>query len=405
MTCYDSAKEKYAAWGLDPDAAIEKLLALPLSVHCWQGDDVTGFEGGGALDGGIAATGNYPGRARNFRELTEDLDAVFARAPGRHKINLHAIYAITEQPVPRDQLAPEHFAPWLEYARARGLGVDVNPTLFSHPLAADGMTLSHPDPAIRRFWIDHCKAMRRVGAWFAEELGQPCVNNIWIPDGMKDSPADRMGPRVRLRDSLDETLAEKYEPFVLIDTVESKLFGLGLESYTVGSHEFYMNYAARTGCACLLDNGHFHPTESVADKIPSLLLFSERIALHISRGVRWDSDHAPVLDDALRDIANEIVRCGAWERALIALDYFDANIDRRAAWVIGLRSVRKALLGALLLPHGLLKELQDSRDFTRLLAMQEELKLLPLGDVWEELCRRAGMAVGIEWMDGLTVRE
>jgi len=404
-TRYESAKEKYAALGLDTGAAIEKLLALPLSVHCWQGDDVIGFEGGGSLSGGIAATGNYPGRARNPQELMEDLDAVFARAPGKHKLNLHAIYAVKDPSVSRDQLAPEHFAPWLDYAKARGLGVDVNPTLFSHPLAADGMTLSHPDAAVRRFWIDHCKAMRRIGAWFAQELGQVCVNNIWIPDGMKDAPADRMGPRARLKDALDEILSEKYDPSLLIDTVESKLFGLGLESYTVGSHEFYMNYAAKTGCVCLLDNGHFHPTESIADKIPSLLLFSERIALHISRGVRWDSDHVPVLDDPLRDIAGEIVRCGAWERTLIALDYFDASIHRTAAWVIGLRSVRKALLGALLLPHDRLRELQDSRDFTRLLAMQEELKLLPLGDVWEELCRRASMPAGIEWMDGLKVRE
>ena len=399
MTRYESAKKIYAALGLDTEAAIEKLLALPVSVHCWQGDDVLGFEDSGPLGGGIAATGNYPGRARTAQELMADLDRALSLAPGKHKLNLHAIYAVTDGPVPRDQLKPEHFRAWLDYAKKRNLGVDVNPTLFSHPLAADGMTLSHPDEGVRRFWIDHCKAMREIGAWFARELGQVCVNNIWIPDGLKDAPADRLGPRARLKESLDEILSVQYDPALLIDTVESKVFGLGLESYTVGSHEFYMNYAAKTGCVCLLDNGHFHPTELVSDKISSLLLFSEKLALHITRGVRWDSDHVPVLDDELLAIAREIVRCGAWDRVLLALDYFDASINRAAAWVIGLRSLRKALLAALLWPHGELKRLQDERKFTRLLAMQEECKLLPVGDVWEELCRRAGMPGGVEWMD------
>jgi len=399
MSRYESAKKIYAALGLDTEKAIEKLLALPVSVHCWQGDDVRGFEGGGELSGGIAATGNYPGRARTAKELMDDLDCVLSLCPGKHKLNLHAMYAITEQPVPRDQLKPEHFQAWLDYAKKRKLGVDVNPTLFSHPLAADGLTLSHPDEKIRRFWIDHCKAMREIGAWFARELGQVCVNNIWIPDGLKDAPADRLGPRARLKDSLDEILSVKYDPAVLIDTVESKVFGLGLESYTVGSHEFYMNYAAKTGCVCLLDNGHFHPTEIVSDKIPSMLLFSEKLALHVTRGVRWDSDHVPVLDDELFAIAREIVRCGAWERVLLALDYFDASINRTAAWVIGLRSLRKALLAALLWPHEELKRMQDEGQFTRLLAMQEECKLLPVGDVWEELCRRSNMPAGIAWMD------
>jgi len=399
MTRYESAKEIYAALGLDTEAAIEKLLALPVSVHCWQGDDVLGFEDSGPLSGGIAATGNYPGRARSAAELMADLDLALSISPGRHKLNLHAIYAVTEQPVPRDQLKPEHFQAWLDYAKARNLGVDVNPTLFSHPLAADGMTLSHPDEKVRRFWIDHCKAMRAIGAWFARELGQVCVNNIWIPDGLKDAPADRLGPRARLKDSLDEILSEKYDPAILIDTVESKVFGLGLESYTVGSHEFYMNYAAKTGCVCLLDNGHFHPTELVSDKISALLLFSEKLALHVTRGVRWDSDHVPVLDDELLAIAREIVRCGAWDRVLLALDYFDASINRTAAWVIGLRSLRKALLAALLWPHAELKRLQDGRQFTRLLALQEECKLLPAGDVWDELCARSGIPAGMEWMD------
>ena len=399
MSRYESAKKIYAALGLDTEQAIEKLLALPVSVHCWQGDDVLGFEGGGSLSGGIAATGNYPGRARTAQELMDDLDCVFSLSPGKHKLNLHAMYAVTDQPVPRDQLKPEHFQAWLDYAKKRKLGVDVNPTLFSHPLAADGMTLSHPDEAVRRFWIDHCKAMREIGAWFARELGQPCVNNIWIPDGLKDAPADRLGPRARLKDSLDEILSVKYDPALLIDTVESKVFGLGLESYTVGSHEFYMNYAAKTGCVCLLDNGHFHPTELVSDKISAMLLFSEKLALHVTRGVRWDSDHVPVLDDELFAIAREIVRCGAWERVLLALDYFDASINRAAAWVIGLRSLRKALLSALLWPHGELKRLQDEGQFTRLLAMQEECKLLPVGDVWDELCKRAKIPAGIEWLD------
>ncbi|MDR3314722.1 MAG: L-rhamnose isomerase [Oscillospiraceae bacterium] len=401
-TRYQEAKAQYAALGVDTEAAIEALLALPVSIHCWQGDDVLGFEGGGALSGGIAATGNYPGRARNAQELMDDLDQVLALAPGKHKINLHAIYAIPgadAAPVPRDALAPEHFAPWLAYAKARGLGVDVNPTLFSHPLAEDGMTLSHPDARVRRFWIDHCKAIRRIGAWFGEELGQPCVNNIWIPDGLKDTPGDRLGPRARLKDALDEILAEKYDPQYLIDTVESKVFGIGLESYTVGSHEFYLQYAAKTGCVCLLDNGHYHPTEVVSDKIPSLLLFNEKIALHLTRGVRWDSDHVPVLDEELKEIAKEIVRCGALDRVLLALDYFDASINRVAAWLIGLRNVRKALLNALLLPHKDLKKLQDRREFTRLLALQEEYKLLPLGDVWEEVCSRTGIPGGAQWLD------
>jgi L-rhamnose isomerase len=396
---YASAKAQYAALGLDTEKAIEALLALPISIHCWQGDDVRGFEGGGALSGGIAATGNYPGRARNFTELSQDLEQVLALVPGRHKINLHAIYAVTHDAVPRDQLQPEHFAPWLEFAKRRGLGLDVNPTLFSHPLAAQGMTLSHPEEGVRRFWIGHCKAMRRIGAHFARELGQVCVNNIWIPDGLKDSPADRLGPRARLKASLDEILAEQYDKALLIDAVESKVFGIGLESYTVGSHEFYLNYAAKTGCACLLDNGHYHPTELVSDKISSLLLFADVIALHLTRGVRWDSDHVVTLGDELVEIAKEIVRCGALERVLLALDYFDASINRVAAWVIGLRNVRKALLQALLLPHGQLRDLQNAGDFTRLLALQEEYKLLPLGDVWAELCARAGIPAGGEWLE------
>jgi L-rhamnose isomerase len=403
MNRYASAKEEFAALGVDTEAAIDALLALPVSIQCWQGDDVRGFESGDVLSGGIAATGNYRGRARSAEELMADLAQVLKLAPGKHKINLHAIYAVPPdgQAIPRDKLAPEHFAPWLAFAQEHRVGVDVNPTLFSHPLAADGMTLSHPDPRVRRFWIDHCKAMRRVGAWFARALGQCCVNNIWIPDGLKDTPADRYGPRARLKEALDEILEEKHDPAVLIDTVESKVFGIGLESYTVGSHEFYLQYAAKNGCVCLLDNGHYHPTEAVSDKISALLLFHERLALHLTRGVRWDSDHVPALDDELRAIANEIVRCGALERVLLALDYFDASINRVAAWLIGLRNVRKALLTALLLPHKEMKKLQDRRAFTRLLALQEEYKLLPVGDVWAELCVRAGVPAGTEWIDAV----
>lgn len=397
---YESAKKIYASIGIDTDAVIEKLDKVSISIHCWQGDDVSGFENSGELSGGIQATGNYPGKARNAQELMADFDKALSLIPGAHKINLHAIYAITNgETVSRDKLLPEHFAPWVEFAKQRGLGLDINPTLFSHPLAADGLTLSHPDEKIRRFWIDHCKAMRKIGEYFGRELGITCVNNIWIPDGYKDIPADRIGPRQRLKDSLDEILAEKYDPKYLVDTVESKVFGIGVESYTVGSHEFYMNYAATSDAICLLDNGHYHPTEVVSDKIPSMLLFSDKVALHVTRGVRWDSDHVVTFDDELKEIAKEIVRCDALDRVLIGLDYFDASINRVAAWVIGARNMRKALLGAMLIPHAKLKAMQDSGDFTSLLAMTEELKLYPFGDIWEEYCARKGVPAREGWLD------
>lgn len=399
MERYAYAKESYANIGVDTEAAINAVSSVRISVHCWQGDDVSGFEGGGALSGGIAATGNYPGKARCASELMADIDKMLSLVPGKHKINLHAIYAITDKPVPRDELRPEHFAAWVEFAKERGLGLDINPTLFSHPLAADGLTLSHPDEKIRRFWINHCKAMRRVGEFFGRELQETCVNNIWIPDGYKDTPADRMGPRRRLKDSLDEIFSEKIDRRCLIDTVESKVFGIGVESYTVGSHEFYLNYAAKNDCLCLLDNGHFHPTELVSDKIPSMLLFFDKVALHVTRGVRWDSDHVVILDDELREIAKEIVRCGALDRVIIGLDYFDASINRVGAWVTGVRNMRKALLCALLTPHKQLKALQDSGDFSRLLAISEELKLFPFADVWAEFCERQGVPAGAEWFD------
>ena len=396
---YEFAKELYAQAGVDTEAAIEALSKVKISIHCWQGDDVGGFEGGGELSGGIAATGNYPGKARNAEELMADLDLALSLIPGKHKINVHAIYAVTDgENISRDKLKPKHFAKWVEFAKARGLGLDINPTLFSHPFAADGLTLSHPDENIRKFWIDHCKAMRKVGEYFGRELGIPCVNNIWIPDGYKDIPADRLGPRQRLKDSLDEIFKEKIDKRYLIDTVESKVFGIGVESYTVGSHEFYMNYAAKNDVVCLLDNGHFHPTEVVSDKIPSMLLFSDKVALHITRGVRWDSDHVVLFDDETKEIAKEIVRCNALDRVLIGLDYFDANINRIAAWVTGVRNMQKALLFALLMPNDKLRGLQDEGKFTSLMVTNEDMKIYPFGDVWTAFCKQERAFPRGEWL-------
>ena len=397
-TRYESAKEIYASFGVDTEKALSTLADLKISMHCWQGDDVGGFENSEALSGGIQATGNYPGKARTPEELMSDIDMALKLIPGTHKINLHAIYAVTESEVPRDKLKPEHFEKWITFAKERGLGIDVNPTLFSHPMAADGLTLSHPDEKVRRFWIDHCKAMREIGAYIGKELGITCLNNVWIPDGYKEVPADRLGPRMRLKESLDEIFSVKYDKKYLVDSVESKVFGIGVESYTVGSHEFYMNYAAKSdGVMCLLDNGHFHPTEVCSDKIPSLLLFSENIALHITRGVRWDSDHVVAFDDELKEMAKELVRCDALKRAYIGLDFFDASINRIAAWVIGTRNLQKAILAALLTPFNELKDSQDNADFTKMLALSEELKTLPLYDVWEEFCTRVGVAAGFDW--------
>ncbi len=402
--CYKDAQEQYAALGVDCDAALRELQKLRISMHCWQGDDVSGFErADGALSGGIAATGNYPGKARNAGELMADIDCALSLIPGKHKLNLHAIYAVTEQAVPRDKLRPEHFAPWVEFAKARGLGLDINPTLFSHPMAADGLTLSHPDQAVREFWIAHCKAMRDVGEYFGRELGQTCLNNIWIPDGYKEVPADRLAPRARLKDSLDAVLADSKDKRYLADSLESKLFGIGVEAYTVGSHEFYLNYAAAGKAMCLLDSGHFHPTEVVSDKLPSMLLFHEKVALHVTRGVRWDSDHVVVFDEELKEIAKEIVRCGALQRVMIGLDYFDASINRIAAWVTGMRNMQKALLYALLMPHATLRAWQEEGNFTRLLAMQEELKCYPFPAVWEQFCAQNNVPAHEQWLD--TVEE
>ena len=401
MNRYEYAKELYANLGVNTEDALRQLSRVKISMHCWQGDDVGGFENSGSLSGGIAATGNYPGKARNFEELTSDIDMAMKMIPGTHKVNLHAIYAVTDHPVERDALQPEHFAAWVDFAKDRGLGLDFNPTLFSHPKAANSLTLSNPDESIRHFWVEHCKRCREITEYFGKELGQFSLDNIWIPDGYKDIPADRLGPRQRLKDSLDEIFSEKLDPRYICDSVESKVFGIGLESYTVGSHEFYMNYAAKNGVLCLLDNGHYHPTEVVSDKIPSMLLFSDKLALHVTRPVRWDSDHVVIFDDELKEIAKEIVRCSALDRVLIGLDYFDASINRVAAWVVGMRNMQKALLYALLTPHAALKKLQDSGDYTSLLAMQEELKTYPFADVWDHFCEMNNVPVRQNWLSGI----
>lgn len=394
---YVAAREMYARLGVDTDAAIKKLQSIPISMHCWQGDDVGGFEGAAQLSGGIQATGNYPGKARTPEELMADIDKALSLIPGIHRINLHASYAVFEngEYADRDKLEPKHFKKWVEFAQERGLGLDFNPTYFSHPKAADA-TLSSEQEDIRRFWVEHGKACLRISEYFAEELGSPCLMNIWIPDGFKDIPADRTAPRARLKKSLDEIITMPYDRSKVFIAVESKVFGIGLESCTVGSHEFYMNYAAKNNLLCLLDNGHYHPTESVADKISSMLLFSDRIALHVTRPVRWDSDHVVLLDDETREIAKEIIRNGS-ERVLLALDFFDASINRIAAWVIGMRNMQKALLGALLLPNEKMAQLQNDREFSELLMLSEEMKLYPVGDVWNYFCEINAVSQKEDW--------
>lgn len=400
---YEEAKKLYAAVGIDTDEAIKQLGEISLSMHCWQGDDVGGFESSDVLSGGIQATGNYPGKARNVEELMSDIDKALSLIPGRHRINLHAIYAdYSVGAVSRDKLTEKHFENWIRFAKERNLGIDINPTLFSHPLAADGLTLSHPDEKVRRFWIDHCKAIRKIGAYIGEQLGTPCLNNIWIPDGYKETPADRTGPRKRLKEALDEIFSVKYDKKYLIDSVESKVFGIGVESYTVGSHEFYMNYAAQNGCLCLLDNGHYHPTESVADKISSMLLFSDKVALHVTRGVRWDSDHVVGFSDETKEIAKEIVLAGP-EKVIIGLDYFDASINRIAAWVMGMRNMQKALLEAMLTPHEKLTQCQNDGNFTDMFVLAQEIKSYPVGAVWDKFCELHNVPVRENWLN--TVKE
>ena len=399
---YEQAKAAYAALGVDADAALAALKEIPVSLHCWQGDDVRGFDTdpNAPLTGGIQTTGDYPGRARTPEELMADLDVALALCPGKKKLNLHASYAIFEEGewADRDKLEPRHFQKWVDFCKARGLGADFNPTFFSHP-KCDPLTLSSPREETRRFWIDHGKACIRISQYLAQELGQPCVMNIWTGDGLKDIPGDRLGPRVRYREALDEILSEPYDFALVKPCMESKVFGIGVEAYTVGSAEFALSYAAfnKDKCIPLMDNGHYHPTEVVSDKIPALLAFFPEIALHVTRPIRWDSDHVVLLDDETREICREIVRCGVG-RVNIALDYFDASINRVAAWAVGYRNLQKALLAALLQPTAQQKALQDEGRFTQLMVLQEELKTAPLGEVWAEYCRRCGAPEDGQWL-------
>jgi L-rhamnose isomerase len=405
---YNDARDTYARLGVDPEQALQTLAATPISVHCWQGDDVGGFESTqtGAPGGGLAVTGNYPGRARTPDELRADLTKALSLVPGRHRLNLHALYLEHGgKPVDRDQVETKHFAGWIEWARSLGLGMDFNPTFFAHPKAADGFTLAHRDRGVREFWVEHGKRCRAIGADIGRALGSPCVTNVWIPDGYKDLPVDRTGPRQRLMESLDAIFAAPLPANEEADAVECKLFGIGSESYTAGSHEFYLAYAVSRQKAVCLDAGHFHPTETLADKISSVLLFVPRLLLHVSRGVRWDSDHVVILDDATRAVMDELVRGGFLGRTSIGLDYFDASINRVAAWVIGIRATQKALLLALLDPSARLREAEQAGDFTARLALLEESKALPWGAVWAEFCARAGVPAGHEWLDEVKAYE
>lgn len=405
MTRYEEAKKIYAAYGVDTEAALARLSRIPVSVHCWQGDDVIGFDGAASLSGGIQTTGNYPGRARNKEELFDDIRRAFALMPGKKRVNVHACYAVLGEDagkVDRDAYTYKYFEPWVALAKECGLeGVDFNPTFFGHPMMKDGLSLSSPDEETRKFWVRHGRACLAIAAEMGRAMGSPCMVNIWIPDGYKDIPADRVGPRLRLKKSLDEML-EGYDREWVIPAVESKVFGIGIESYTVGNNEFYQNYAAGAGICCLLDTGHYHPTEVVSDKLPSLLAFYDKVALHVSRPVRWDSDHVVILDDELRELAKEIVR-GGEEKVLIGLDYFDASINRLLAWVMGVRSMQKALLAALLLPSEEMKALQDENTFTKIMYLNEKFKTMPMGDVWEEYLAREGLSD--DWFDAVEAFE
>lgn len=401
-TAYELARARYAQIGVDTDAAIEKLKTIPVSLHCWQGDDVTGFDHDGPLTGGIQTTGNYPGKAKTPKQLMADMDKAMSLCPGKKKLNLHACYAIFEpgEFVDRDKIEPKHFKKWVDFAKERGMGIDFNPTFFSHPMAKNGLTLTSPDEDVRKFWVEHGKACIRISEYFAKETGIPCVMNIWIGDGYKDVPADRMGPRMRYKQSIEEILSEPFDKNLVKPCVESKVFGIGVEAYTAGSAEFTLSFAAmHDGCLPLMDNGHYHPTEVVSDKIPALLCFFPEIALHITRGIRWDSDHVLTFDDETREMAKEIVRCDALDRVYMALDYFDASINRVAAWTVGFRSWQKALLSALCTPNTALKALQDENRLTELFVMHEELKTLPFGAVWDEYCERCGIPAGAKWFE------
>lgn len=406
LAAYELARERYAGLGVDTAVALERLSQIAISLHCWQGDDVGGFEDPDrGLSGGIMATGNYPGKARTAVELRQDLDRAYSLIPGRHRLNLHAIYLETDWPVPRNEIGPEHFSGWVDWARANRHGVDFNPTCFSHPLADDGFTLSHPDAAVRRFWIEHCAASREIGAYFGRELGTPAVTNVWIPDGFKDTPVDRLAPRLRLEEALDQVFAAPLDPAHNLDAVECKLFGIGSESYVVGSHEFYMGYAVSRQKLLCLDAGHFHPTETIADKISAVLLYVPELLLHVSRGVRWDSDHVVTLTDELQAIMQELVRGDFLRRVHIGLDFFDASINRVAAWTIGTRNALRALLMALLEPADALRALELGGDYTARLALLEELKGLPFGAVWDYYCLQQGVPVGLAFLDDIRTYE
>ncbi len=398
MSRYEEAKKAYAALGVDTELAMKKLSEIPISLHCWQGDDVRGFEHGGTdLSGGIQATGNYPGRARSPEELMEDLSFALGEIGGRHRLNLHASYLVTKRDVQRNQIEPEDFTPWIDFAKEHHLGLDFNPTFFSHPMVKDNLTLSSPEKEVRSYWIEHGKRCRRIAQSFAMALGGHSLCNVWIPDGYKDVPADRLGPRLRLKESLDQIFSEKMDN--VVDSVESKTFGIGLESFTVGSNEFYAYYAAsHKGVYQLMDTGHYHPTEMVSEKLSALLCYADYVPLHVSRPVRWDSDHVVTLSDELKELSREIVRSGATEKVLIGLDFFDASINRIAAWIIGTRNMQKALLIALLEPGKTMKEMQDACRFTQLLSLKEELKTLDWGAVWEEFLFREGVDGSMAWL-------
>jgi len=406
-SAYEIARARYAEAGVDTAVALKRLATVPISLHCWQGDDVEGFEKSGTgLGGGLAATGNYPGKARTPDDLRADASLALSLIPGRHRFNLHASYGeFGGRTVDRDQIGPEHFAGWIDWARASGIGLDFNPTYFSHPKAADNFTLSHPDRAIRRFWIDHGIACRRIGAAMGKALGTPCVTNLWIPDGMKDTPIDRVSPRERLTESLDAIFDEPISPSLNLDSVEGKLFGIGCESYTVGSHEYYFGYALSRKKLLTLDTGHYHPTETVTDKISSMLMFLPEILLHVSRGVRWDSDHVVLLNDDLEALSQELVRGNFLERTHIGLDFFDASINRVAAWTIGTRNMLKSLLKALLEPVKTLRALEADGDYTSRLALLEENKTMPFGAVWDYYCESSNVPGGTTWLDQIKTYE
>ena len=403
---YEVAKKRYAAIGVDTDAVLKKLQDVKISMHCWRGDDVDGFwNADGELTGGILSTGNYPGAARTPEELRQDIEKAYSLIPGKHKLNLHAIYLDTDEKVDLDEIEPRHFQKWVDWAKEHQVGLDFNPTFFSHPMMKDGFTLSSPDPKVRAFWIEHGKRSRRVAEYFGKELGETCYTNFWVPDGFKDNPVDRLTPRKRLMESLDEIFSEDIDERYNKDAVESKLFGIGAEAYTVGSHEFYMGYGLTRGKMILLDAGHFHPTETISNKLSSLALFSKGVMLHVSRPVRWDSDHVVIMDDELQEIAKEIVRNDLLDKAVIGLDFFDATINRIAAWVVGMRNTQKALLKALLEPTEDLRAIELEQDLTKRLVVTEELKDFPYADVWNYFCETNGVPVGLAWYNEVKAYE